>query len=334
MVPPAALLVSPWSDPTGDAGKCLGKSSWDGEGLKNFTASAKCPGDLEPCLLSAGFCWSSLQRVVSLGPPVLILTCPLCPPMSATPSPPVLMPHFPVSNPYMVYHMYLSFPTSPNSESPVPSHQQNHALSASLPLSALTGSDLFLLCFLISSSGPFFLHPENTLVWILCHLTVFSIPLPCWGLYSKTRSPTGLVMSTVCLSSSVSVLICDDFNSHVDDPSRTPASLFLELLAFSDLSLPLTPATHCHGQTPDFSVLVTFWLPPSGLWLTPLCPNPQCSLGATVHWPITFLLSSCFPLLRSLLPSSPVEISWPVTAVTPLASLFTLSPSLKVWSSS
>lgn len=65
-------------------------------------------------------------------------------------------------------------------------------------------------------------------------------------------------MSTICLSSTVSVLICDDFNSRVDDPSRTPASLFLELLPFSDLSFPLAPVTHCHGQTLDFSVSVTF----------------------------------------------------------------------------
>ena len=100
------------------------------------------------------------------------------------------------------------------------------------------------------------------------------------------------------------VLICDDFSSCVDDPSRTPTSLFLELLPFSDLSCPLTPATHCHGQTLDFSVSATFWPPPSAFSLTPLCPNPQSSLGATVHWPITFLLSSCFPLLVSLLPSS------------------------------
>lgn len=63
-------------------------------------------------------------------------------------------------------------------------------------LSALTGSDLFLHCFLVSSSRPF-LYPENTLVWILCHLTVFSTSLPCWGLYSKACSPTGLVMSTI-----------------------------------------------------------------------------------------------------------------------------------------
>lgn len=190
VVPPALLLASPWSDPTWDAAACPGKSSWDGEGLKNFTASAKCPGDrLLPLLAAAGRLFGTFR--INLG-------MPLRPTHVSPPSPRVLMPHLPVSNPYVVCHMYLSFPTSPNSESLVPSHQQNHALSASLPLSALTGSDLFLHCFLVSSSWPFFLHPENTLVWILCYLTIFSTSLPCWGLYSKAHSPTALVMSTIC----------------------------------------------------------------------------------------------------------------------------------------
>lgn len=295
MVPPAVLLVSPWSDPTWDAGKCPGRSLWDGEGLKNFAASAKCPGDLELCLLSAGSCCSLLQQVVS--------ACPLGPLMSATLSPPVLMPRLPISNPYVACHMYLSFPTSLNSESLVPSHQQNHAVSASLPLSALTGSDLFLHCFLVSSSRPF-LYPENTLVWILCHLTVFSTSLPCWGLYSKACSPTGLVMSAIFLSSTVSVLICDDFISCVGWSFQNSD---LSVSWAPPLQRPFLPSDSSHSlprSDSRFFSLSDFLTSTFGFLAHPSGPKssvfPQ-GYSPLTHHLFTFLM---FPLLVSLLLSS------------------------------